>query len=162
MKLGALLLCIAACGHPMRVYLADQSVPGGMDVATTQATLARAVDFWAGCGFDIEMGDEEPVRFAAAVEGPADALGSTLRGRWVEIRAGAPWAMDGEGCADRYYLGNVMRHELGHLVGLEHDPDKQSVMYYQAGICADRYVADACSRNDASRSSGQGSIGMQP
>jgi hypothetical protein len=57
-------------------------------------------------------------------------------------------AMDGSG--GRALVG-TLKHEVGHLFGLEHDPDRRSFMYESSGASLGQWTDDAVQKIRAAR-----------
>jgi len=149
----AFLACQGPVG-PVRVYVDGSTIPAKLEPDAVRMTVQAAVGFWHDCGFDVAMatmvGD-------IAIDGTSRVwfheigatrqgyeLGMGQRGGYVEIYSDQPWITDGVPCDRQLYLGDQVRHELGHVLGLGHDPEMESVMYAYSWVCADRWQADAC------------------
>jgi hypothetical protein len=140
MKLGIITaaMLLAGCGHPYGTHYALYASPS---LAPAQVeVMAQAADDWeANVPVTIVLvvgecpGGDTSICVSAAPTGVGsghdtfpcdgtDAWGCTQRhedGATTRFSSGMPaWAW-----------GYVMRHELGHAMGLSHDPDMRSVMY---------------------------------
>lgn len=148
--LGWVLAGVAACA-PMdpitsiHVKLDRATVPADLDPDDVELDIAAAVAFWAGCGYDMTFaGQGKIVRFAT-MEGAAGREAPT----GPELNVSLPWIFDGDSCEPGdagYYLGEVLRHELGHALGLEHEPEIESVMYAYHLPCDQKLWSETCPR----------------
>lgn len=130
-----------AAARVVRLHLLRETVPAELDADQVAAALADAVDFWASCGHAVELAEDgAPVSFAAV---PAGAL-ATSGGR-VTLDVNAPWST-GKGCTVEYLVEDILRHEIGHLVGQYHEPERESVMNAYALACVMRTSSETCSR----------------
>lgn len=148
MKLGALVAVAVgmACGPPVvRVHLDRSTVPAELDADEVEQTLAAAVDWWSGCGFDVAIdATADPVRFEP-IDDNKIAIATTRRDGGVRIlNWGRLWVTDTHECIGQMRLGRIMRHELGHLVGQQHEPEEWSVMFESQNACEDQRASERC------------------
>jgi hypothetical protein len=100
------------------------------------AQFARAMDFWAGV-LDMEWHEDDSENCAIQVVGGAPPAFRPLGGV-VAARAQIPRQADFQGVVafneqmvlTRTELYMIAVHEIGHLMGLRHNPNPMSVMYY--------------------------------
>jgi len=114
-----------------------QSMNLGVRIATANAALAaqfqRAMDFWSTvidmrwhadatslCA--VQLLDGEPQLFEDSTVAKSHLSERSGFQGWIAFNAKAPLTRD------ELFLTAV--HELGHLLGLPHNPDTASVMYY--------------------------------
>lgn len=143
-----LLVCLAlaACSQgPVRVYLDQSTTPADVDPAAAAATLASAVEWWRGCGYDVALElASARIRFGD-IPGNDSASGATASDGGFVLRGREQfWAADGTRCVNRMMLGQTMRHELGHLLGMRHEPEPWSVMNADASVCVERFASESC------------------
>lgn len=163
MRWLAALALVACTQGPVRVHLERSTVPAYLDSGLVEATLESSVDWWRGCGFDVALDEGgAAVRFGPTEAGTNQDGVTTSDGGFLLDGAPGMWATPGMSCivgnhvtltaeaiaagtvVNRLWLGDVMRHELGHLVGQHHEPDDWSVMSSGASVCQHRYGAQAC------------------
>lgn len=136
----------------IRIQVARQSVLAGLDLAGVEADVADAVAFWARCGYDIHfggeprMGGDRYVGFVAMEDGAPPGRSAPAG---PELNRAMNWILDTEACEpgdDGNYVGEIVRHELGHQLGLGHEPEPQSIMYAYHLPCDQKYWSETCAR----------------
>lgn len=124
---------------PAVVYLETGTVPTRVGVDAVQEALASAVNYWRACGWEVSLGHLTPVEFADSFA----EVDRCLRPE-IAMNAGLAWVSDGEACDESFYLTDVLRHEIGHLLGLPHEPKAGNVMYRRSDECEQRIKSIYC------------------
>jgi hypothetical protein len=90
---------------------------------------AQAIQHWSAVS-SIDTSSLAAVQFEIA-DLPAMILGQAGDTHvWIDVTAaGYGWSLDGTPDADEVDLLTVVLHELGHVLGMEHSDDRDSLMY---------------------------------
>lgn len=142
----ALMLFVACDSGPLLVDIDDSTVPVSLSLWDTHAALGEAVAYWRGCGFSVEKvatGGDVTVSFH---ELPNDDIGRQYPTKiWLQPTVGL-FSVNPSTCKDQVLLVELLKHELGHSLGLHHEPEENAVMYQWISLCRVKTWDEACQR----------------
>lgn len=134
---------------PVRLEVDWATVPGYLDAAEVQVALQRAVAYWHACDFDVEMGPGGRVSFAPVTgRGNAEWTANgvvldSLPQVWITEDRPCDDELDGVS-VKRLRLGEMLRHGIGHLLGLKDETNPESFMQRATAVCRNLMYAEAC------------------
>lgn len=142
-----LVLLLVSCGpDPLRIDLDSSSIPAGLDPAAVDAAVTQAVAYWHGCGFAIERAPAAITDVVVKFERLPDGYYGMRYPNEIWVRFDAPYSFDLATCHDQVLLVELLKHELGHSLGLQHEPEEEAVMHVPIEVCRIKTWDEACQK----------------
>lgn len=140
-----MLTLLLSCGSdPLRIDLDTDSIPADLDHAAVDDAVTQAVAYWQHCGFAIERAQAAITDVVVLFHELGPGYEGYTVGPEVWIRRDGQYSFDPATCHDQVLLVELLKHELGHQLGLKHEPEEEAVMHVPIEVCRVKTWDEAC------------------